>query len=177
MIDKKKAIQYLKLAQQFAKIFSKDPSTQVGAILLAPNSYQILSMGFNGMPRGIKESSPKRWLRPLKYKLVEHAERNALYNACRHGAALEGSIAVITLFPCYDCARGLIQSGIRTVVTCETNERKFRWKENWTVAKLLLEEAGIDIILLTEEEINKETSVQISIPEYLADTTHQNTVA
>lgn len=52
MISLDKSIQYYQLAQQLAKIFSKDPSTQVGAILIAPDSYQILSMGYNGMPRG-----------------------------------------------------------------------------------------------------------------------------
>lgn len=147
-----KAIAYFNLAKYQADTFSKDPSTKVGCIVLAPDSLQILTMGYNGMPRGIDETRPERWERPTKYQYVEHAERNALYNACRHGTPLQGSIAVVTLFPCVDCCRGLIQSGIQTVVSVTPDESHERWGRDFTRSLDMLREANVNLILLTDEE-------------------------
>lgn len=153
IIRRDKAIKYYRLARYLAHLFSKDPSTKVGALFLAPKSFEILSAGYNGMPRGIDESKAERWARPLKYKLVEHAERNGMYNANRRGIALEGAIAIVCLFPCHDCARGLIQSGVSAVVTAEPKLSDDRWDESFAVSRQLLLEAGIELILLTEDEI------------------------
>lgn len=153
IIRRDKAIKYYRLARYLAHLFSKDPSTKVGALFLAPKSFEILSAGYNGMPRGVDETRPERWERPLKYKLVEHAERNGMFNANRRGIALEGAIAVVCLFPCHDCARGLIQSGIRAVVTAEPKLSDDRWDESFAVSRELLLEAGVELILLTEAEI------------------------
>lgn len=148
-----KAIAYYKLARYQANLLSKDPSTKVACIVLAPDSLQILTMGYNGMPRGIDETRADRWERPIKYQFVEHAERNALYNACRHGTPLQGSIAVVTLFPCVDCCRGLIQSGVRTVVSLVPDETHERWGRDFTLSLEMLREVNIDLILLTPEEV------------------------
>jgi dCMP deaminase len=153
IIRRDKAIKYYRLARYLAHLFSKDPSTKVGALFLAPKSFEILSAGYNGMPRGIDEKLAERWERPLKYKLVEHAERNGMFNANRRGIALEGAIAIVCLFPCHDCARGLIQSGIRAVVTAEPKLSDDRWDESFAVSRQLLLEAGVELILLTEDEI------------------------
>jgi dCMP deaminase len=162
MISHNKAIQYYQLAQQVANIFSKDPSTKVGAVLLAPDSYQVLSLGYNGMPRGIDEKELSKWERPTKYQYVEHAERNALYNACRHGTPLQGSIAVVTLFPCCDCARGLIQSGVKYLVTAQSEVAKDRWSEQWKSSEAMLIEAGVEIIILTSDDYNKSIDVTMT---------------
>ena len=148
-----KAEKYFRLARAQADLFSKDPSTKVGAILLAPGSLQVLSLGYNGMPRGINEAIQERWQRPVKYKYVEHAERNALYNACRHGTPIEGSIAVITMFPCSDCARALIQSGVRTVVAPPPQDTSTggRWAEDHAVSSEMLAEAGVEVVLMEEQ--------------------------
>lgn len=142
-----KAKKYLELAEHMADLFSKDPSKKVGAIVLAPDSLQILSMGYNGMPRGVAEDRAERWEKPRKYMYVEHAERNCLYNACRHGTPLEGSIAVVTLYPCSDCARALIQAGIQTLVSYEPDLEDDRWGEHFKVSKEMFEETGIQQIL------------------------------
>lgn len=165
MISKRKAIQYYQLARHVADIFSKDPSTKVGAIFIAPESYQVLSIGYNGMPRGIDEKDPSRWERPGKYEMVEHAERNCIYNAVRHGSPLNNSIAIVTLFPCCDCSRGIIQAGIKTLVTTKTEDAAKRWGEAWIRSEEMLREAGVDIILLTTEEIEKKIDVTINMPE------------
>ena len=160
-MDKDKAIQYFKLAVQVANIFSKDPSTKVGTILLKPGSHQVLSLGYNGMPRGINEKDIFKWERPLKYKYVEHSERNAIYNASRHGTPLEGCIAIVTMFPCSDCTRALIQSGVKTIISYYDQSKKERWGEEWKISNDMLKEANIDIMILNDNDINKDINVTI----------------
>ena len=155
VISRHKAIKYYRMARYMANLFSKDPSTKVGAWFLAPKSFEVLATGYNGMPRGIDDTRPERWVRPIKYKYVEHAERNGMFNANRRGVALEGAIAVVCLYPCADCARGIIQAGIQAVVTMLPALDDNRWDESFAVSKELLEEAGIVVILLTEDEVQE----------------------
>ena len=96
---------------------SKDPSTQVGACI-ANRDHKILSVGYNGMPTGCSDDV-MAWERdgsPLdtKYLYVCHAELNAILN--NDGGSLKGAIIYVTLFPCNECAKAIIQSGIREVV-------------------------------------------------------------
>lgn len=149
-----KAIKYMRVARFAAAEFSKDESTKVGAILLAPDSLQVLSLGYNGMPRGIDETPPERWERPLKYSMVEHAERNCLYNACRHGTPIEGAICVVTLFCCVDCTRALIQSGVKTLVAPRPDFSCPRWGKDFIIAKAMLDEVGMEVILMDERDLS-----------------------
>lgn len=142
-----KAKKYLELAESFANTFSKDQCRKVGAIMLAPGSLQILSMGYNGMPRGVCEEDASRWEKPTKYFYVEHAERNCVYNASRHGTPLKDSIAVVTMFPCADCARALIQSGVKTLVTRCPDFSDPRWGEHFKISYDLFNEVGMHLIL------------------------------
>lgn len=131
---------------------SKDPSTQVGAAILAEDN-TVLSLGFNGMPRGIRENSkvfPERYERPTKYKYFEHAERNAIYNAARKGVSLEGATCYITAPPCIDCARGLIQVGVKAVVFSSSPELEARWSDDIKEARLMLQEAGVGTVRSTQ---------------------------
>jgi dCMP deaminase len=139
---------YFQLAHYFAETFSKDTSTKVGAIFLAPDTMQILSTGYNGMPRGFDETQMVRWERPQKYMYVEHAERNAIYNACRNGTPLDGSIAFVTMFPCADCMRGLIQSGIKTIVTQKPKLDCDRWGSHFNASLEMAEECGMELIYI-----------------------------
>lgn len=155
-----KAIKYYKLTEYMANLFSKDPSTKVGALFMYPGTMQILSMGYNGMPRGVDESVSSKWERPLKYKLIEHAERNAIYNAAQSGIPLKDSICVASMCPCSDCARGVIQSGCKMVITRdiveferENPEITSRWKPEWDVSVGMMKEAGIKIMFLSKDEI------------------------
>lgn len=116
---------------------SKDASTQVGCIIVSPDNV-VLAQGFNGFPRGVIETEEEyksqywvnenpndpdnkpfdRWDRPQKYSWVEHAERNAVFNAARHGIALRGSRAYLNWspHPCEACTRALIQAGIVEII-------------------------------------------------------------
>lgn len=146
-MEANKAIKYYKLAQYQAELFSKDPNTKVAAIVLAPDSLQILSTGFNGICRKLEET-PERWARPAKYKWVAHAELNAVANAARSGVKLENAICVVTLYPCVECCKALIQSGIRTLVTKEPNMCDPKWGEDFAISAEMFKESGVQIILI-----------------------------
>lgn len=122
-----------------AALLSKDESTKLGAVIVGPRR-QIISTGFNSFPRGINDNVPARQERPLKYKFMEHAERNAIYNA---GRGLEGCTIYCAWPPCTDCARGIIQVGIVEVVVKSLAVPE-RWHEDMLVhAKAMLDEAGV----------------------------------
>lgn len=127
---------------------SKDPSTKVGCIIVNDDNV-ILSTGFNGFPRGINENVEHRWRRPEKYNWVEHAERNAIYNAARVGVQLNGARAYLNWEPkpCADCTRALIQAGIKEIIG---PNRTFTGKgagKHYSIdhAELMLDEVGIKV--------------------------------
>jgi dCMP deaminase len=123
---------------------SKDRSTKVGCVLVVADS--IASTGCNGFPRGIDDDAPERHERPEKYFWAEHAERNAIYNAARIGTPLKGCRAYVTMFPCMDCARGLIQIGCRQIIAPAPNAE--RWSEHFNRTEVLCREAGVDVVLV-----------------------------
>lgn len=122
---------------------SKDTSTKVGAVITDFEHTQ-LSSGYNGLPRGV-QYIPERLERPLKYKYFEHAERNAIYNAVRNGVPLRDSKLYVTSFPCTDCARAIIQSGINHVYYLENPELESRWGDDMSIAAQMLGEAGVHL--------------------------------
>ena len=94
---------------------SKDPNTQVGACIVSPDDI-IISTGYNGMPKGCSDDEFP-WDREgaeTKYPYVVHAELNAILNA--NGRDLRGSRVYVALFPCNECAKAIIQSGVKEVV-------------------------------------------------------------
>ncbi len=94
---------------------SKDPSTQVGACIVSQDNI-IISTGYNGMPKGCSDDEFP-WGRDgddTKYPYVVHAELNAILNA--NGRDLRGSRVYVALFPCNECAKAIIQSGVKEVV-------------------------------------------------------------
>jgi dCMP deaminase len=110
----------------------------------------ILSLGFNGMPRGFNENIPARYERPAKYLYMEHAERNTLYSAARQGVSLIGSSAYITAPPCIDCARGLIQTGVVKVMVPKDHEFANRkdWKDNFKESISMMRECHVEYSFL-----------------------------
>jgi dCMP deaminase len=129
--------------------WSKDRSRGVGTVIVSPWR-DIRATGYNGFPRGIDDEVPERHERPTKYLFTEHAERNAIYAAARLGFALEGCSLYTTLFPCVDCARAVIQSGIATVITPKPDFDDPKWGADFLVAELLLTESGVTIQYIEE---------------------------
>lgn len=132
---------FIAIAQAVATL-SKDTSTKVGAIALGPAG-EIRAMGYNGMPRGCDDTVLHKTVRPEKYFWFEHAERNLIYNAARIGVSLEGSTLILSgLYPCMDCARAIVQSGIREVITPHIPQDS-RWTDHAVRSNQLFNECGI----------------------------------
>jgi len=138
---------YFKHLYQYAKNVSKDPSTQNAALLTNDNS-GIICMESNNIPSSIPEKK-EYWERPNKYHYVEHAERNVLYKAIKLGVQTEGLTMYCPLFACPDCARAIIQCGIKRVIG---HKQYFditpdRWKESVGIGIELLKQAGVECVV------------------------------
>jgi dCMP deaminase len=142
VISDKWSKRFLRMAYQVAS-WSKDQSSQVGSVIVDENGMP-LSFGYNGMPRGVNDDLEERHQRPEKYNWFEHAERNAIYQARR---SLEESYIFVTHPPCPDCARGIIQSGIRFVTVDSKNgfgsDFHKRMVDGYNVTMVMFKETGI----------------------------------
>jgi dCMP deaminase len=125
---------------------SKDTNTHIGAVVVG-QQHEIRSTGFNGLPRGLKESDVRNE-RPEKYYWYEHGERNSIFLASKHGASLEGCTMYTNGIPCTDCARAIIQSGIITVVVDKKwdADNSEKWRESAKRSQEMFAEVGIKII-------------------------------
>ena len=126
---------------------SKDPHSQVGACIVSEDN-KILSMGYNGFPKGSSDDELS-WgktsedILNTKYPYVVHAEQNAILNA--RGKNLEGCSIYVNLFPCHDCARNIIQSGIKKVYYLED---KYKDTDSTKASKFMFEKAKVECIRL-----------------------------
>ena len=133
---------YLQLAKHIST-WSKDPSRKIGAVAVGSKG-QILAQGFNGFPRGIADNQDRLSDRETKYKYVVHAEMNAIFNACLNGTSLADSTMFVYGLPvCSECAKGIIQVGIRHVVFLVDDVIPPIWVESWERTRSLFEEAGV----------------------------------
>lgn len=134
-------VRYLNLAKEVST-WSKDPSSKIGAVAVGSKG-QVLSQGYNGFPRGIFDGGARLKDRELKYKYIVHAEQNLIYNATYNGVSLDGATLYVTGLPvCSECAKGVIQVGIKRVVMPE-QDIKENWKESWDYSKVFFSEAGV----------------------------------
>ena len=122
---------------------SKDPSTRVGACIVDGDK-RILSTGYNGFPQGCSDDEFP-WNRDeaqgdTKYQYVVHAELNAILNAS--GKRLSGATVYVGLFPCNECAKAIIQSGIKEVVYLSD---KYHDTPSMTASRKMLEAAGVSV--------------------------------
>ncbi|NQX83974.1 MAG: CMP deaminase [Mycoplasmataceae bacterium] len=126
--------------------WSKDPSTQIGAVIVG-NKSQIISQGYNGFFRGDLDETKENYLdREVKYKRIIHAESNAIYNALHNGAQIKGAtIYVYGLPTCHECAKAIIQCGIKKVV-CPSIEPNSRWEDSCSTALSFFEMAGVEVV-------------------------------
>ena len=131
--------------------WSKDPSTKTGAVVVGPDR-EIRATGYNGLVLGVDDNISERMERPTKYDFFEHAERNAIYNACLTGTSLKGCVLYATHAPCTDCARAIIQAGIKMVITnkiiIDENSPKGTWRDKLEYSAQMFKEAGIEYIEL-----------------------------
>ena len=135
---------FLGLAKETSRK-SRDPSTQVGAVITDAKN-RIVSIGFNGLPRGIPDKRAYLHNRALKLKLILHAEMNALLFAQRDLA--DCTIYTWPLPPCAHCTSAILQAGItRIVAPSPSPEHRERWGEDLALSGQMVREAGIIRIL------------------------------
>ena len=130
--------------------WSKDRSRKVGAVIVDDRN-AVVSLGWNGLPRGLDDDVEERHQRPGKYLWFEHAERNALYNAAANGNATLGCRMFQSMYPCANCARGIVQSGICEVITVEPDWTDPTFGEEFAVTKEMLKEAGVTVTFVPGE--------------------------
>ena len=128
--------------------WSKDRSSKFGCVIV-DDRQSVVSLGWNGFPRGINDDIESRHERPEKYLWTEHAERNAIYNAASLGRSLRNCTLYVSGVPCADCARSIIQSGIIRVIMVD----KFipTYQDSQNTALNMMAEAGIETQLLRSE--------------------------
>ena len=120
---------------------SKDPNTQVGACIVDKDK-KVVSIGYNGMPRGCNDTDMP-WdreggFKETKYAYVVHAELNAILNSPR---SLKDTILYVSLFPCNECAKAIIQSGIKKIYY---ESDKYNGTDGNIVSKTMLQKAGVE---------------------------------
>lgn len=161
MSDKRKDYiswdEYFMGVAMLAGMRSKDPNTQVGACIVSLD-HKILSIGYNGFPLGCSDDEFP-WARegePLenKYFYTTHSELNAILNY--RGGSLEGSILYVSLFPCNECAKAIIQSGIKTIVY---DEDKYKNTPGVIASKRMLKAAGVEF--RKYEHTNREIIINV----------------
>lgn len=132
---------FLELAG-FISGWSKDPSTKVGAVIADPEN-RIVSIGYNGFPRGVEDTPERLENREIKYKLIIHGERNAILFANRD---LKGCRLYTSMLPCAPCAAMIIQKGISEVIAPFSDNP--RWVEDFKLAEEMFSEAGVGLIII-----------------------------
>ena len=153
--------EYFMAIAKLSAMRSKDPSTQVGACIVSENN-RILSIGYNGAPNGYHDDDFP-WERegdPLetKYMYVVHAERNAILNYRGSRKDLEGSKIYVDLFACHECAKEIIQSGIKEVVYLTDSFKS--GEEQVLASKRLFDKCSVKYTKLEIEE-NKQIPIKL----------------
>ena len=122
---------------------SKDPNTKVGACIV-DDDHKVVSIGYNGMPKGLDESQLS-WNKndglDSKYWYVCHAEFNAILNT-RNGSSLKGCTLYVTLFPCNECAKAIVQTGIKKIVYLDDKYHDTLFTQ---ASRKMLQLAGVEL--------------------------------
>ena len=138
--------EYFLYLASVASIKSKDPRCSVGAVIVSRDNI-VLSTGFNGFARGVYDDEETLQNADEKLKVICHAEANAILNAARVGARVEGTTIYVSKFPCLSCCNSIIQAGIKRIYT---HDGEF-WKDDpfdkdHTRKIRVLHEAHIDVV-------------------------------
>tara|TARA_B110000977_G_scaffold200648_1_gene291960 strand:+ start:138 stop:686 length:549 start_codon:yes stop_codon:yes gene_type:complete len=129
--------------------WSKDPSSKIGAVAINDDR-RILATGYNGFPKGIADTEYRLNTRAEKHTLVVHAEMNALMNALYSGVSLKDATMYVYGLPiCPDCAKCVIQAGVKHVVIPTDLTTKGEWQKVWQEKSLpMFKESGVQVTIL-----------------------------
>lgn len=145
MADFEWDVRFMKLAHHIAH-WSKERGRRVGAVIVGPDK-EVRSTGYNGFPRGVNDLVEQRHDRASgqKYFWSSHAERNAVYNAARVGIPLVGCSIYVPWFPCGDCAKAIIQTGMRELIAYQPDFADPKWGRDFRLVAEMLGEAGVKV--------------------------------
>ena len=138
--------EYFMTNAKLAAMRSQDPSTKVGCAIVKDN--KLVSIGYNGFPSGLDFTWEKNGGLDSKYWYIVHAEANALINA-ENLSNLKGATVYVTLFPCNECAKLLVQAGIKKVVYASD---KYWDQDSFKASRQILTAAGIDLEEYSERD-------------------------
>jgi dCMP deaminase len=140
-------LRFMRMADLEVAQWSKDRSRKIGAVIIKDR--EIVTTGFNGMPRGVNDDVDARHEKPEKYHWFIHAESNAIINAARQGKSTLGADIYVNLFPCDTCAGFIVQAGIKKFF-CDKepdfNDPKFG--EGFKRALIILSEGSVEVIYM-----------------------------
>ena len=148
MIVSDRNIEWMNQAINIA-LASPDPSVQNGAIIV--NRENVIGAGHNTLTKGVEHIS-ERWERPAKYMWVEHAERNAVYNAAYLGNSTSFTEMFCPWASCCDCARAIVQAGISILYRLPMGEHE-GWTDSIAVGDSILRSAGVSVIEIPLESV------------------------
>lgn len=172
-LDVNKVKELMIISKMYANTFSDDPTAKIGAIFI-DSDYQILSIGCNHSPYQIHLNSNNErntllsntinelTKQKTKYAWIEHAERNAIFNAEKNGVSLKDSICITTLVPCIECTRAIISVGVKEIFTfipCGPSV----WADAFKVSTKLLNKAHIPVNII---KINNNDVKNIDLGKY-----------
>ena len=146
MILKKWDLRFLEMSE-LVSLWSKDPSTKVGSVIV-DNDRRVISLGYNGFPKGVADNDRLND-REEKYKIVVHAERNALLFA--NTDVKNCSIFTYPFMPCPICAGMIIQSGISRVVSFKSNNE--RWEKDFEISRKMFQEADVQLLEYEDTDV------------------------
>jgi dCMP deaminase len=140
------------LAKHIAS-WSKD-TTQVGSVIINPVTNHVVSLGYNGFPRGVDDTSERYSDRDTKLKLVCHAELNAILNSNTPVRGCDIYVYPTMMNPasCPDCSKAIVQSGIRRLYYYSNKNTNPKWEELESFSKIILNEGGIQCIEVNPNE-------------------------
>lgn len=141
-------LRFLKLADHISD-WSKDPHKKVGCVIV-DNYKRVVSMGYNGFPSGVSDAEHRYNERNTKRLYVAHAERNALDNRV---SSVRGYTLYCQFYPCNECAKSIISSGIKRVVTTVPMMDNEGDRYNWRESILMFTEAGVDVDTIEPDEL------------------------
>lgn len=144
---------FMDLAEYVAE-WSKECGVHVGSVIVGPDR-EVRSTGYNGMPRGVNEDVDERHSRVNNAKNLwsAHAEINAICNAVRMGVSVKGCTIYVPWFPCVDCGKAIIQSGITRLVAYRPDFDDPKWGLHFEIVRTMCEESGISITFLDGEDV------------------------
>lgn len=142
----------MNIAKEFST-WSKDPSTQIGAIAVRDNN--LLAQGYNGLPKGMPDTDEYLADREKKYEYIIHAEENLILNAAKNGVSLNGStVYVYGLAPCSRCAGKLVTAGVDKIIFTAIKEDP-RWVESQKRSAVICNFASVSLHSMTENSTSE----------------------